>query len=123
MAFATRFGLVGVPNRKLGERAAALGRRPEWVESDFAQESYGPFAARWRWLVTHAWEPLVTLESDRRERRSRQLDAEVGRAVRGRRESQRPPTATQAILHLASQAAGSALASFKHLRGGRPRRG
>jgi hypothetical protein len=123
MAFATRLGLVGVPNRKLAERAASLGRRPEWAESAFARESYGPFTARWRWLVAHAWEPLITLESERRERRSRRLEAEVGRAVRGRRESLRPPSATQSIARLWSQAGGSALASMRRLWGRRSRSG
>jgi hypothetical protein len=50
MAFLSRTGLITVPNRALAERATSLGLDPAWQ----SEESYGPFASRWRWLVRHA---------------------------------------------------------------------
>jgi hypothetical protein len=79
LSYASRIGLIAVPNRKLADRARALGRSPAWIRSS----SYGPFAARWGWLRHHAWEPLVALH------RERTLDGEVARAVRGGSEGAR----------------------------------
>jgi hypothetical protein len=73
----TRLGLVTVPNRRLAGRAAELGRCTWWK---LRGQSYGPFEARWRWLVHHAWEPMLALH------RERGLLAEVTRAVAGRQE-------------------------------------
>src|SRR5262249_53801765 len=73
----SRIGLVTVPNRRLAGRAAELGRCTGWNLRD---QSYGPFEARWRWLVRHAWEPMLSLH------RERGLLAEVTRAVAGRQE-------------------------------------
>jgi hypothetical protein len=79
MDFATRAGLVRIPNRTLAARCAALGRSPQWRD----EESYRPFSPRWRWLVRHAWEPLVALHRERGANGRRSLDAEVARAVAG----------------------------------------
>jgi hypothetical protein len=89
VALATRAGLITVPNRKVAARAESLGRGPEWTDTNSAADSYGPFSRRWQWLVRHAWEPVVTLHRDRRDRGCRTLDAEVARAACGAPESER----------------------------------
>jgi hypothetical protein len=82
MAFASRVGLISVPNEKIARRAEALGRRSTWTEVHGRAESYGPFSARWRWLVDHAWTPMIELHRAR----SGALQDEVDRAVEGRPE-------------------------------------
>jgi hypothetical protein len=98
MAFLSRSGLITVPNRALAQRAASLGLNPAW-ESD---ESYGPFAPRWSWLVRHAWAPLVALDHDRRRRGCRRLETEVARAIQGRAESARLPWLARLVTPLAA---------------------
>ena len=83
VAAATAVGLITVPNRKLAARGTSLGRSPDWMDVNSAEDSYGPFSRRWRWLVNHAWEPAVTLHRDRRESGCRLLDTEVIRAIEG----------------------------------------
>lgn len=75
LAFATHLGLIAVPNRRLRRGCEAMGWSPRWAED----ESYGPFAARWRWVERASWEPFVTLH--RRDRGA--LHREVWRAVTG----------------------------------------
>jgi hypothetical protein len=83
VAIATAGGLISVPNRTLAARGTSLGRSPAWKDVNSGDDSYGPFSRRWRWLVSHAWEPAVALHRDRRERGCRLLDAEVTRAIEG----------------------------------------
>src|SRR4030095_2003141 len=82
-AIDTAVGLVSVPNRKLAARGTSLGRSPDWKDVNSSEGSYGPFSKRWRWLVSHAWEPAVALHRDRRERGCRLLGAQGNRAVAG----------------------------------------
>ena len=83
VSIATAVGLITVPNRRLAARGTSLGRSPDWTDVNSSGDSYGPFSSRWRWLVSHAWEPAVALHRDRRERGCRLLDTEVTRAIQG----------------------------------------
>jgi len=74
IAVATRLGLISVPNRKLRASCAALRRSPAFCATD---TSFGPFRARWRWLLASSWEPFVRMH--RHERAA--LHAEVWRVV------------------------------------------
>jgi hypothetical protein len=87
MSAATRLGLITVPNAQLRQSCAALGRSPAFRDAHDEETSYGPFSARWRWLTTCSWEPLVRLHRDVAAGGGRAiLEAEVRRAVAGRRE-------------------------------------
>jgi uncharacterized protein DUF2515 len=77
IAFASRMGMIKVPNGKLREACVALGRSPEWLGGRHAGTSYAAFTARWAWLVEHTWEPFVELHRNTRAG----LHAEIWRVV------------------------------------------
>lgn len=102
IAAATRLGLIVVPNTVIAESCAEMGR-----SQTFEDESYGPFSARWRWLTACTWEPVVRLHEDRAAGGGRdRMEAEVRRAIAGRREPL-GPVVRRALRGLATYAISS----------------
>jgi len=112
IAFATRAGLVTIPNRRLAMHASALGRSSRWEDASSGQRGYGPFPTRWRWLVRNAWEPLVALDRRRRDHGCRVLETEVARAVAGKPEGGSAGGVSWATVHGAGLRLGRRLAAL-----------